>query len=88
VNVAIGLPFNLNFVSTDVPVKAQRSLFLDTPACAKDYSILSLVSAIVFWGIPGVVLTQKSVEGKLEGVDLTQEGKGSCKRNNEPLREN
>jgi hypothetical protein len=84
VNVAIGLPFNLNFVSTDVPVKAQRSLFLDTPACAKDYSILSLVSAIVFW----VVLTQKSVEGKLEGVDLTQEGKGSCKRNNEPLREN
>src|SRR6266571_2642505 len=35
-----------------------------------------------------LVLTQKSVEGKLEGVDLTQEGKGSCKRNNERLREN
>ena len=35
-----------------------------------------------------LVLTQKSVEGKLEGVDLTQEGKGSCKRNNEHLREN
>ena len=32
-----------------------------------------------------MVLTQKSVGGKLEGVDPPQEGKRPCKRNSEPL---
>lgn len=35
-----------------------------------------------------VVLTQKNVEGKLEGMNLTQEGKRSCKRHSGHLRKN
>ena len=32
-----------------------------------------------FMAYPDVVLTQKCVEGKLEGVDPTHEGEKSCK---------
>jgi hypothetical protein len=35
-----------------------------------------------------LVLTQKNVEGKLEGVDPTQEGKDHAKDESEPLPEN
>ena len=35
-----------------------------------------------------LVLTQKNVDGKLEGADPTQEGKDNAKDESQPLREN
>ncbi len=35
-----------------------------------------------------LVLTRESEQGKLEGVDPAQKGKGPCKRHNVPLRKN
>jgi hypothetical protein len=37
--------------------------------------------------LKGMVLTRESEQGKLEGVDLAQKGKGPCKRHSAPLRE-
>src|SRR2546429_9405700 len=56
----------------------------------KTWSTLDLVSAENA-GCPtqgGLVLTQRSGGWKLERVDSSQEGKGSCKRSNEHLHKN